>query len=591
MKTAKTLAGNPLTWFLGRHVSSETAQSRAPLPRRVRHIACSVAAAAALSLFADTWTDGAGVEWMYSVSGGQAEICGPGDSLTPAIPATTKGVIEIPETLGGCPVTRIDDYAFTGCAELTGAVIPESVVSIGHEAFFGCTSLEEIAIPDSVETIGDAAFCDCGALARIKLPQAGVDDFPWAFTPDVPGMVIELSDSVVNIPDSKFQGVSMVDVLISEGVTNIGAQAFGNCWALKRVAIPASVEKIGYGAFMACDSLEEIVVDEGNAFYGTLDGNLVRKADNTLMAVPGNITSLTIPPDVKAIGWWAALGCRSLERVTIHGGVSVVGKNAFAECKALSTVTISEGVESIGAGAFYDCPALKSVRLPASLKQLDDYAFGKCKNLKLVVMPRIECGELVFKGSNSGLEIRYLDEEAPASHKLTAKANGSKYGTVSGGGEYEPGTKVTLKAKAKNGYVFSGWYSDKACTVALNPKGYDNRKPAVKIAMPAKKTTVYAKFITLADDKKALKFTAKTKKLAKTAAKAKVKKSFTLKLGIKSASYPTVTAKGLPAGLSIDKTTGVITGKAKKAGTYTVKVKVKDYAGNVISQKVKIKVQ
>ncbi|MBO7684228.1 MAG: hypothetical protein J6T51_05845, partial [Kiritimatiellae bacterium] len=87
---------------------------------RARNVVCLAVAFAAMSLFADTWTDGAGVKWGYSVSEGEATICGPGDSLTPAIPATTKGVIEIPETLGGCPVTRIDDYAFTGCAELTG---------------------------------------------------------------------------------------------------------------------------------------------------------------------------------------------------------------------------------------------------------------------------------------------------------------------------------------------------------------------------------------------------------------------------------------------------------------------------------------
>lgn len=39
-------------------------------------------------------------------------------------------------------------------------------------------------------------------------------------------------------------------------------------------------------------------------------------------------------------------------------------------------------------------------------------------------------------------------------------ANSSGGGTVSGGGEYKNGDKVTLNAVADNGYGFDGWYSD-----------------------------------------------------------------------------------------------------------------------------------
>ncbi|MBQ3343106.1 MAG: chitobiase/beta-hexosaminidase C-terminal domain-containing protein [Kiritimatiellae bacterium] len=173
-----------------------------------------------------------------------------------------------------------------------------------------------------------------------------------------------------------------------------------------------------------------------------------------------------------------------------------------------------------------------------------------------------------------------LKWEIKKPYRLTLRPNSTKYGTVSGGGTYAYGSKATLKAKAKKGYVFAGWFTDKACKKKLNPKGYDNRKATVKYAMPKKNAAIYAKFVTKKADKKALKFTSATAKLAKTPAKATAGAAFSLKLGISSASLPTVTASGLPKGLSIDKTTGEITGVGTVPGSYTAKVTVKNWRGD-----------
>ena len=174
---------------------------------------------------------------------------------------------------------------------------------------------------------------------------------------------------------------------------------------------------------------------------------------------------------------------------------------------------------------------------------------------------------------------------------LVVRPGNANYGTATGGGAYKVGAKATATAKANDGYVFAGWYRDQAFRTPLDPKGYDNREARVKYTVPASDMTVYAKFVTKAAARKSLKFSSATKKLAKTAKKATRGRSFSLKLGIKSASLPTVTATGLPKGLSIDRITGRITGKASRAGSYTATVKVRDAAGNRISQKVKIKVQ
>ena len=48
------------------------------------------------------------------------------------------------------------------------------------------------------------------------------------------------------------------------------------------------------------------------------------------------------------------------------------------------------------------------------------------------------------------------DTEA-TKYLLTRAANNDSYGTVSGGGEYEPDTEVELKATPNSGYKFSKW--------------------------------------------------------------------------------------------------------------------------------------
>ena len=196
----------------------------------------------------------------------------------------------------------------------------------------------------------------------------------------------------------------------------------------------------------------------------------------------------------------------------------------------------------------------------------------------------------VGTGNRWGEDVSFPTWTVPVPKKLTLKSNSTSRGTVSGGGTYDSGTKVTIKAKRKGTNVFAGWFTDKACKTKLNPKGYDNRKATVKVVMPAKNTTIYAKFVSKSSDKKSLKFTSSTKKLATTAATAVAGEAFSLKLGISSASLPTVTAKSLPKGLAIDKTTGKITGTPTKPGSYTATITVKSAAGNKITQKVKIKV-
>lgn len=57
------------------------------------------------------------------------------------IGSCTDSNLVIGSYLDGYKVTRIDDYAFSFCRQITSLTIPRRVVSIGDRAFSGCASL------------------------------------------------------------------------------------------------------------------------------------------------------------------------------------------------------------------------------------------------------------------------------------------------------------------------------------------------------------------------------------------------------------------------------------------------------------------
>ena len=114
-------------------------------------IATSVLSSMALMALTETVN---GITWSYTVSNGEASL-GTGDYYSGrAVPVATSGIITIPTTLGGCPVTHIESSAFRECKGLGSVTIPEGVTSIGAGAFANCTNLTSITIPNSVTNIG-----------------------------------------------------------------------------------------------------------------------------------------------------------------------------------------------------------------------------------------------------------------------------------------------------------------------------------------------------------------------------------------------------------------------------------------------------
>ena len=178
-------------------------------------------------------------------------------------------------------------------------------------------------------------------------------------------------------PDEEF-------VIIPEDVTQIQESAFYGHAGVKKILIPAGLEKIDAGAFGACENLEEISVPDENPYYTSIDGILYDKAVTRLICCPGAKQSVVIPEGVKSIDVGAFWFCVYLTEVTLPESLTKIGASAFSGCFQLESIRIPDGVTEIGSRAFCDCRNLKEIFLPANLKSIQMMTFHKCFQLERV---------------------------------------------------------------------------------------------------------------------------------------------------------------------------------------------------------------
>ena len=200
-----------------------------------------------------------GVEWSYTVDGGNATVTG-------ANPA--EGNLVIPDSLGGATVTAIAKEAFRDCSGLTGVELPAGLKDIGEFAFNGCTGLRDVAIPGNVLNIGQYAFAGCEGLTTLAIHEGVENIGGWAFNYCYGLTNVALPASLTNIGTwAFFVCTNLTSVTIPGGVTVIEDGVFAECQALASVVIPDSVTSIGSSAFAGCTSLAAL--DVPGAWYGT----------------------------------------------------------------------------------------------------------------------------------------------------------------------------------------------------------------------------------------------------------------------------------------------------------------------------------
>jgi len=445
------------------------------------------------------------------------------------------GSLTIPEG-----ITGIGQSAFNGCRGFTGSLtIPEGVTSIGNTAFQNCSGFTEIinheTTPQTIETnvfnainktvvtlrvpaasvvayqIADvwkdfvnivAIGEDNGCETIIASGEAG-ENITWTLCEDgtltisgegdmpdysstyfgdtnfttapwnshqslINNVVIEngvtsigidafvfcsdlssvtISNSVITIGASAFGHCrSLTSVSLGNSITNIGIHAFTSC-DLRSVTIPASVISIGHKAFTYNYNLPSIEVDEGNDLYTSVDGVLFSKDKSTLVQYPAG------KQDAGYI---------------IPESVTTLMEGSFESCNTLVSVTIPNTVISIESHVFVNCTGLIEVINYATTPQPINTSVFDNVNIGAVTL-RVPAGsEDTYHAAEVWKDFGVITSDQTAQY-LYIMFN-SKGGTPVDAQPLTKGEKAIYPWNDPNrfGYTFGGWFIEDECE-----NGYD----------------------------------------------------------------------------------------------------------------------
>ena len=199
-----------------------------------------------------------------------------------------------------------------------------------------------------------------GADAKSVIPDfASADATPWAaYAPYITSITVS---KVQRVGNYTFAGLANINTfaLPSSGLLEIGEYAFKDMTSLTALTIPATVTKIGKGAFI------------GTAVTSAKFDKITVIPEDLFLNVT-TLTEVTLSAKTTEIGARAFMNTSITGKITISSTVTSVGEEAFKNCVYLEEVTSSAA--KIGASAFEGCSALKAVTL-AGLTEIGDAAF------------------------------------------------------------------------------------------------------------------------------------------------------------------------------------------------------------------------
>lgn len=345
-------------------------------------------------------------------------------------------------------LTTIAESAFK-YSELSVAILPSTVSSIGAEAFARTEQLSMVWIPEGCVDIGACLkftynsdktvpfkfyveSCSAGDLwdsnwnrkmnggaewpveynvSEIPLETSGNTTFIFSDTDKTTLIKCYSSDEIVTIPPSTveiaaqaFKNQPIVSLIVPDSVTTIHENSFEDIVNVSYNGSADDASNNNWGA------MYRNMYDDGNALYSSSDKeelvmvyklnennsfdipdtvvNILDRAFVIRDTVKNNLNSLFIPSNVVSIGSRAFYES-SLQNISFaeDSQLSSLGSYVFSYCKELANVTLPSSVTSIPAHAFERCDSFTEINISDRVTTIEEYAFYNIDKITEVVIP------------------------------------------------------------------------------------------------------------------------------------------------------------------------------------------------------------
>ena len=218
-------------------------------------------------------------------------------------------------------LTSIEDEAFSGCVNLPIMVFPEDLTFLGNKAFDNCRTMKKINLPSSLNQIGSSCFIGT------KIREVICDSPHFVFDN---GCLIDVKEKklLAFFSDKEV-------VVLPNGITRIGADAFENRHKLSRITFPPTLTHIEKRAFVSCRKLSEITFSNG-----------LQQIDDLAFSLCEKLYKVELPEGLTYIGDKAFIFCHSLIHIVLPASITHIGAKVFDDCENLTIIQIPKGTRS-----------------------------------------------------------------------------------------------------------------------------------------------------------------------------------------------------------------------------------------------------
>lgn len=221
---------------------------------------------------------------------------------------------------------------------------------------------------------------------------------PWnGYQKEIKKIIIE--EGLTYIGTNAFCTLTnLEDISLPNSLTSIGEIAFSNI-GLSEIHIPANVNNIEHSIFGSNKNIK-IIISEDSPYFTTVDDVIYTKdmstlviypewKDDTSFTVPNGVTTLAdscfssnrylkeliLSDTVTSIGDCSINFCPNITNLVFSKNLKTIGNGNFSSLRSLSVIVIPEGVTSVGYMTLFGCNYQMVIQLPSTLTDIGDNCF------------------------------------------------------------------------------------------------------------------------------------------------------------------------------------------------------------------------